>query len=965
MQFPSKFVKRSPAGAPGDHDPSGAKPPVMPPSLMSRSLASHLTTALLGLACTLLALGGATALSLLGQRAATEQADIAVAATKINAGLESAAVALKTATLSGNRDYLSRYDQAWTEQILPYQKALARTLTASPFVSLQFDGDRLVVGQWSDIEQVLHRLNGTQTALNTLLLGSLNGRVYHLPAENLMNDGNTILRLATRLSQKELVKQVDLSNTVQNFQDIFHKAHAETLLFLLQEVTAEKSRQAEDRLKLAQQKLDEIARQWPQTMVEEKALFEQLRSQYESYRTTVVEALIRNRNINAEAQIQTYLALAAKDTDAAVQMLHDLQDSHKDLVAFWTNSTRIAFAILAVIVLGALIAAIALSYRAASRFARDIAGPLDAQIQALESFQRTYKVLELAPSPISELDHLSALSNAARRAVADHVRDIETDLSRTRAAHKRTAEILEYASSLVRDHLRKLQLDLAADLDRHHHPDKTGLLRQLRGNADALAGQAMRLRLYAHLELNKLEHLEEPTDLIGLVDDCLIEFSSEAADKQLNLISYVDPDAPQTLIMDKHSIKTLLFELMENAVKYTRSGGVRVSLISRGQAEGYSRIDLVVANAAAGLPEMTTDTLSTHPVTRRTEHAQSDAPGQPTLGLGLALASRLAQSISADLETTSSLLKGTEVRLSVTARRQSGLTVRAERQLPQLDILLLERNRFVQSGLCDQLIGWGAAVKHIISPKELAEQLANKRFRDRNFDWIIVGDTFTQGRLDDLEQILKALKITYKEAQCLITTARQRHRHDLSHPAYRRHHCLNGPLREGELYRILNRPARFDGNLSSIPGRTPPEQGRPGTGQSAPDAQGLAHRGGQPLRVLLADNEDGYHIVLASLLRQLGYECHQVASGDDVVSAVQSRRYDIILMGVTLAGGNGLEAARRLRRLHPAVTTPILALAPQEMHRDFDLFQSAGMDGHLVKPTQIDTLEDTIRRFAA
>ncbi|HET9209544.1 MAG TPA: ATP-binding protein [Thermoanaerobaculia bacterium] len=142
----------------------------------------------------------------------------------------------------------------------------------------------------------------------------------------------------------------------------------------------------------------------------------------------------------------------------------------------------------------------------------------------------------------------------------------------------------------------------------------------------------------------------------------------------------------------------------------------------------------------------------------------------------------------------------------------------------------------------------------------------------------------------------------------------------------------------------------------TIPGEaTPPPPRRPAV-LAGRLSHGLARR--HPLSILLAEDHPVSRRVTAGLLAHLGYEADLAGHGLEVLAALESRRYDVILMDVQMPGIDGLEVTRRIRRELPANRQPrIVALTAHAMSGDRERCLEAGMDGYLSKPVQIAALE--------
>jgi len=75
--------------------------------------------------------------------------------------------------------------------------------------------------------------------------------------------------------------------------------------------------------------------------------------------------------------------------------------------------------------------------------------------------------------------------------------------------------------------------------------------------------------------------------------------------------------------------------------------------------------------------------------------------------------------------------------------------------------------------------------------------------------------------------------------------------------------------------------------------------------------------------------------------------------------------YDAILMDLRMPVMDGLEAARRIRRLDrpDAQRVPILALTANAFENDVEASIAAGMNEHLAKPADSEMLYSALRRW--
>ncbi|HEY7216333.1 MAG TPA: ATP-binding protein [Thermoanaerobaculia bacterium] len=117
---------------------------------------------------------------------------------------------------------------------------------------------------------------------------------------------------------------------------------------------------------------------------------------------------------------------------------------------------------------------------------------------------------------------------------------------------------------------------------------------------------------------------------------------------------------------------------------------------------------------------------------------------------------------------------------------------------------------------------------------------------------------------------------------------------------------------------------------------------------------------GRPLRILLADDDlVGQHVILA-LLAHLGYKADVAFNGKEVLEALASQPYDVVLMDIQIPEIDGLETARRIRQLPAARQPRIFALTAYAMSGDRERCLAAGMDGFISKPVRLAQLEEAL-----
>jgi DNA-binding NarL/FixJ family response regulator len=120
----------------------------------------------------------------------------------------------------------------------------------------------------------------------------------------------------------------------------------------------------------------------------------------------------------------------------------------------------------------------------------------------------------------------------------------------------------------------------------------------------------------------------------------------------------------------------------------------------------------------------------------------------------------------------------------------------------------------------------------------------------------------------------------------------------------------------------------------------------------------------KPIRVLLADDHALVRAGFCALLRNLpGVEVvAEAADGREALALVKAHLPDLVLMDITMAGLNGLEAAARITKEHPHVRVLMLSAHANEEYVRQAL--RAGATGYLLKDAAISELELAVQAVA-
>lgn len=115
---------------------------------------------------------------------------------------------------------------------------------------------------------------------------------------------------------------------------------------------------------------------------------------------------------------------------------------------------------------------------------------------------------------------------------------------------------------------------------------------------------------------------------------------------------------------------------------------------------------------------------------------------------------------------------------------------------------------------------------------------------------------------------------------------------------------------------------------------------------------------------LLVEDNDLAHELVRAIMKKIGIDIDICINGAEAVQAVQSNRYDLVLMDIQMPVMDGLEATREIRKLGGKMSAlPIIAMTANVDREDIYTAREAGMNAHVGKPLNKESLYETISRF--
>lgn len=429
---------------------------------------------------------------------------------------------------------------------------------------------------------------------------------------------------------------------------------------------------------------------------------------------------------------------------------------------------------------------------------------------------------------------------------------------------------------------------------------------------------------YSKIEAGKLIIEAEPLNLLELLEDVAAIFGKPAAEKNLNLITILDPKLTTHVVGDLTRLRQVLTNLIGNAMKFTEQGEV-VCRVSREHGESTDQLRIDVSDTGIGIPAAKLDTIF---------GSFSQADNSTTrqyggTGLGLAISQQLV-----------TLMDGT---ISVISETGQGSTFTVT-----LPLVNAKAPPFGHPGLQEKRV---LIVARSASVRESIAVLCHRAQMQ------VTDLPIWQHNLPDLLVDGSAFDLVVADSEMLDDDAGA---HWISQPMLptlviaRYGQSIEGlPEQFRQIYKPINSKQLlgFSKELLNL-----------GT-VNQPDTNDLTTP--LPGRVLLVEDNKINRKVATRMLEKLGMQTTVAEDGQQALDKLAKETFDLVLMDCQMPVLDGYAATGRIREQEKVSGKhqTIIALTANTEGDYRQRCLAAGMDDYLAKPYRKEALADIVNRW--
>ena len=436
---------------------------------------------------------------------------------------------------------------------------------------------------------------------------------------------------------------------------------------------------------------------------------------------------------------------------------------------------------------------------------------------------------------------------------------------------------------------------------------------------------------FSELGSGKLELVEESYNITSTITDIINMALTFENGKHLEMIVDCDANLPSNLLGDEQKFRRIILNLLENAIKFTKEGGVILRIKSRKEEYG---INLVVSVKDSGIGMEQADLEKIFSSFSQINSKRNREEGG--VGLGLAITQALIRSMGGFITVQSTPGVGSEFRFTIPQKVLDETPIVSIRNKKNLfAACYINMDRFNYSVVRE---GYEKNLRHVA--EQLGIMIRNcrnlpelkRRMEHENYTHIFIGwDEYCEDR-SFFEQLAKNLSVV------LILD-------------YGREVPMgSNMLRIYKPFTVLSIAAVFNGQKNI---RTEEQHANLRYRFIAPKA-----------KVLVVDDNAMNLKVMARLLLPYQIKVSMASSGQEALEKLDSMDYDCVFLDHMMPEMDGVETLHKIRQKPGSYfqSLTVIAFTANAIGGAREMFISEGFDDFIAKPIELSVLERMLRR---
>jgi len=437
---------------------------------------------------------------------------------------------------------------------------------------------------------------------------------------------------------------------------------------------------------------------------------------------------------------------------------------------------------------------------------------------------------------------------------------------------------------------------------------------------------------FAKVSSGKIEFEYISFNIMEKFEACVDSYTIKAAQKNIELGLFIDPELPTEIIGDPTKISQVLLNLLSNAIKFTPDDGqINISIEKISETSQDIDVKFSVKDSGIGIEEAKKAKIFD-------AFSQADASTNRKFGgtgLGLTISSKFVELMNGKLNIRSQKNLGSTFFFTLTLKRSSHAKSQIKIKHPTLTVgYIVEdhlRVKDVDNNFEHYIRYLGTNFRTYNNKSELFESKTLP-------DILFINDRY----ISNQELLKRFLRLDTKVV--LLTTPNNQHYLKINKNKIKK--TLFKPLNFSKMVQTIELLSKRD-SLKKIETKKIPE--------TFPN-----------MRILVAEDNIINQKLIFNILKNLKTDVTLASNGKEAVKLFKENNYDIILMDIKMPIMSGIEATfaiiayeKEQKRKH----TPIVALTANTRQEDKEQYLKNGMSGYLEKPLQVNKLKAILQQY--